>query len=311
MNLPRTYVGVDVAKAWLDVHTADGATRRIDNTGPALARFVRHADPDACVVFEASGGYERALMAALSGAGVAWHRVNPRHARAFAQATGQLAKTDKVDARVLARMGTALELTPEGARDPARQRLADFIARLHDLKGQRQAEANRLEHAADPIIATDIRDMIATLDRRIERFETLIANQIASQAPLRALKARLETMPGIGPTLSAELIAWLPELGQLSRREVANLAGLAPQACDSGTKRGKRHIWGGRSGLRRTLYLAAFNASRYDQRFRTYRTKLQDAGKPTKVALVATARKLLTILNQMIRTDTDYQKTTS
>ena len=305
MTLPQTYIGVDVSKNWLDIHAPDTTHQRLPNTVKALTTFARTAS-SACVIFEATGGYERPLMAALAQADVGYQRVNPRHAREFARATGRLAKTDKVDAAMLARMGAALQLTAQAAPDPARQRLADFIARLQDLKVQRQGEANRLKQAHDPFIARDIKRMIAVLQRRIAAFEARIVAQIIDHPALRALYHRLQTMPGIGPTLAAELLAKLPELGQLSRRKIASLAGLAPVACDSGLRRGKRHIWGGRRDLARVLYLAAFIASRYDPRFKAYRKRLQDNGKPTKVAITATARKLLTILNQMVKTQTDY-----
>jgi transposase len=300
-------IGVDIAKDWIDIHhLSDGQSKRLATTRSALARFATEAR-GALVVFEASGGYERPLTEALSTAGCAFARVNPRQAREFARATGRLAKTDRVDAAMLAEMGRALRLKPSPVRAPERVRLADLMARRDDLSDMLRREANRIKQARDAWIKNDIKTMLRVLERRLVRVEAEISAQIEAHEVLARAAARLQSMPGIGPILAASLVARLPELGRLDRRAIASLAGLAPHACDSGVFRGKRRVWGGRAEVRRSLYLAGFIASRYDPRLRAFRTRLEAAGKPAKVAIVAVARKLLTILNAMFRDGNNYR----
>lgn len=300
-------IGVDIAKDWIDIHhLSDGQSKRLATTRSALARFATEAR-GALVVFEASGGYERPLTEALSTAGGAFARVNPRQAREFARATGRLAKTDRVDAAMLAEMGRALRLKPSPVRAPERVRLADLMARRDDLSDMLRREANRIKQARDAWIKNDIKTMLRVLERRLVRVEAEISAQIEAHEVLARAAARLQSMPGIGPILAASLVARLPELGRLDRRAIASLAGLAPHACDSGVFRGKRRVWGGRAEVRRSLYLAGFIASRYDPRLRAFRTRLEAAGKPAKVAIVAVARKLLTILNAMFRDGNNYR----
>lgn len=304
--MPRDVIGVDVAKSWIDVHRLETEeSRRVPVTGRDLGRFAAEA-ADALVVFEASGGYERPLMEALAAAGVDFVRVNPRQAREFARATGRLAKTDRTDARMLAEMGRALGLSADPPEDPARLRLAALVARREDIADMIRRERNRLAQTRDGWLRRDIGDHLRVLERRLRRVEDEIARQITENETLAKREARLRTVPGIGRILAAALVAQMPELGRLDRRAAASLAGLAPHACDSGLFRGKRRIWGGRGPARRALYLAGLVASRHDPRFRTFRSRLRDAGKPPKVAIVAVARKLLTILNAMLRDGRDY-----
>jgi len=308
MTLPRDVLGVDVAKDWIDVFTlSTGGRQRIATTKAALARFAETA-VGAFVVFEASGGYERPLAAALARAGVAFARVNPRQARDFARATGRLAKTDRVDAEVLARMGQALDLAPTSPEEPDRARLADLIARRDDLGGMIRAEKNRAATARDPWIAREIVRIVRVLERHLAALGAEIAALLAACQRLDAEARRLRSVPGVGPLVSATLVARLPELGRLDHRQIVALAGLAPHACDSGLSRGKRHVWGGRAEVRRALYLAAFVASSRDPRFKAFRQRLQAAGKPLKVAITACARKLLIILNAMVRSGQDYRR---
>lgn len=307
MTLPQDVIGVDIAKGWIDTFTLSSRTHeRIAMTKPALARFARGA-AGCLVVCEASGGHERPLVAALAAAGVDCARVNPRQAREFARATGRLAKTDRVDAEVLARMGRALSPAPTPPVDPARARLADLVARRDDLVAGIGRERNRARTATDAWIAREIAGLLRVLQAHLKAVEGQIAALIEAHAALAEDQRRLTTVPGIGPALSTVLIARLPELGQLDHRRIASLAGLAPHACDSGLHRGKRHIWGGRADVRRSLYLAAFIGSRYEPSLKAFRKRLKDAGKPTKVAITACARKLLNILNAMIRDAKDHQ----
>ena len=311
MTLPQDVIGVDIAKGWIDAFTLSSRKHeRIATTKQALARFAR-ACAGALVVCEASGGYERPLLEALAKAGVPCARVNPRQAREFARATGRLAKTDQVDAEILARMGRAISPEPTPPVDPERARLADLVARRDDIVASIGREKNRARTTSDLWIAREIARLLRVLQAHLKAVEGQIAAHIDACAALAEDQRRLTTVPGIGPALSAVLIARLPELGQMDHRRIASLAGLAPHACDSGLHRGKRHVWGGRADVRRTLYLAAFIASRYDPALRAFRKRLQDAGKPTKVAITACARKLITILNAMFRDTKDHQTTTA
>ncbi|MDP3738652.1 MAG: IS110 family transposase [Hyphomonadaceae bacterium] len=309
----QNILGVDVAKDWIDVcDPASGRMRHIETAPRALKRFAADLAPGTLVVLEASGGYERPLMEALEAPGirdrgVAYARVNPRQAREFARATGRLAKTDNVDAAMLAEMGRALDLRPAAPADPARRRLAALVARREDLAQMITAESNRLACAREAFVRADIRSLLAVLKRRKLRLETEIEAHKRRHAELDALDRRLRTAPGVGPAVASVLLACMPELGQTDRRGAACLGGLAPHASDSGHSKGKRCIWGGRAEVRRSLYLAAFIASRCDPELRAFRKRLQDRGKPFKVAIIATARKLLTILNAMIRERRDYQ----
>ncbi len=306
MTMPHNIIGVDVAKDWIDTHDlATGAARRIASSPRVLRDFARSLG-DVFVVFEASGGYDRPLAEALAAEGVGYARVNPRQAREFARATGRLAKTDKVDAAVLAEMGRAIDLRPSPPEDPVRSRLRELVARRGDLVAAITRERQRLGQARDRFVRRDITSMLRLLCRRRDKLEAEIAGQVQADEQLARIDRRLQSLPGIGAVLSTGLIAGLPELGQLDRRAIASLAGLAPHACDSGRYRGKRRIWGGRAPVRRILYLAAFIASRYDQRFKAFRQRLAEAGKPFKVAIIAVARKLLTVLNAMVRDNRDY-----
>ena len=204
-------------------------------------------------------------------------------------------------------MGQAFDLAPTPPEEPDRARLADLIARRDDLGGMVRAEKNRAAMARDRWIARDIARIARVLERHLAALEAEIAALLAACERLDAEFRRLRSAPGVGPLVSAILVARLPELGHLDHRRIAAMAGLAPHACDSGLSRGKRHIWGGRADVRRALYLAAFVASGRDSRFKAFRQRLQTAGKPFKVAITACARKLLTILNAMARSNQDYR----
>lgn len=311
MSMPQTIIGVDVSESWIDAyHLSDGRHERIGMTRAALARFARDAK-GALVVLEASGACERPLLAALTRAGTDHVRVNPGRARDFARASGQLAKTDRADAEVLARMGAALGLKPQAAQPEHQQRLAGLVARREDVVAMITAEGNRTRRVSDAFVRKDIAASIRALRARLKAIADEIARLIAAVPDLAQAQARLTSMPGIGPVTAATILARLPELGQLDRRQIASLAGLAPRARDSGIFRGKRTICGGRADVRRSLYIAAFVASRCDPSLRAFRNRLEANGKPAKAAIIATARKLLTILNAMFKTGTGYRSTTT
>lgn len=305
--MPQNVIGVDVAKDWIDIFDRRaGRCRRIDTTPSALHAFARkHAD--ALFVFEASGGYERPLTDALANADAPYIRVNPRQAREFARATGRLAKTDRVDAQVLAEMAAALELKPTTRPSPERRRLADLVARREDIVAMIGQETNRLKQAADEFVGRDIKSLLTVLERRKAKLGDEIAAHIERHEGLAALDKRIRTAPGVGGVIAPALIAGLPELGTLDRRKIAALAGLAPHACESGKRIGKRRIWGGRTQVRKALYLAAFIASRRNPELKAYRKRLEENGKCAKAAIIACARKLLTQLNACVKEQRDYE----
>ena len=309
MTLPQNYIGVDIAKDWIDVfHASSSKHERIAMTKQSLARFARAAK-GCLVICESSGGYERPLTRALAEWGVDYARVNPRQAREFARATGQLAKTDKVDAQILARMGRALDLKPTPPPAPERAHLAELVARREDLVTNIGRETNRLDRAGDIWIIKEIKSLINVLDKQLSAIEARIDAVIKASCALTTANRRLRSVKGIGPVVASVLMARLPELGQMDHRKTASLAGLAPHANDSGLRRGKRLIWGGRAEVRRALYIAAKSASQWDPVFIAFRKRLTDAGKPFKVAIIACARKMLTILTAMFKNGEDYRKT--
>jgi transposase len=297
------YIGVDVSRAWIDTFcpiTQQHNHLAMDPT--TLHTFAaKLSGKGVVVVLEATGGCERPLLNALITHKVGYARVNPRQAREFARATGRLAKTDAVDAAMLADMGAKLALKADDPIDLHRVRLADLVARRDDLTGYIVKEKQRLGTTHDIFIKDDIAAVLTCLKAQKKAVETEIAAHIKAVPQLASLDQALRTVPGIGATICATLVAGLPEIGSFDRRALASLAGLAPHACDSGVRRGTRHIWGGRANIRRALYLAAFIASRIDPTLKAYREHLQDQKKSFKVAIIATARKLLTHINAMIR----------
>jgi transposase len=304
----QIFVGVDVAKDWLDTHHPRRGATRIDNSPAAARAFAaRCAKEGAWVVFEASGGYDHQLRDALEAAGVCFSRINPRQARDFARAMGVIGKTDRVDARMLSELGVRLTPAPTPPLPPARRALQAQATRRRQLVEMRKQEATRLQQTADPDARADIRGVVALFDRRIAKIEARMTDLVAADAELAAIDRRLRTAPGVGPIVAATLIAELPELGQLDRRSIAALAGLAPVARDSGRRSGPRSIGGGRPIVRTILYLAALQASRRSTAFIRFRDRLQGKGKSGKAAIIATARKLLVTLNAMLASGTDYR----
>jgi transposase len=252
--MPQTVIGCDLARGWIDTHVLpSGSTARIENTADAVTGWTASLPSDALVVFEATSGCDAPLIEALSAHGIRFARVNPRQAREFARALGVLAKTDRVDARILAEMGRMLPLEATAPPDPDRVRLADFLRRRKQLIEMRKAEKVRRHNAGQPAILREIETTIALLDQRVAHMDREIAALIETSPALAEQARLLSAVPGIGPTVLATLLGELPELGTLCRRRIASLAGLAPHARESGTWRGTRRIWGGRRKVREAL----------------------------------------------------------
>jgi transposase len=284
-----------------------GRAVRLPNTPAAITALVAQwQDKPTRVLFEATGAYDLALRQGLEQAGIRFARVNPARARDFARAAGFLAKTDAIDAAMLAAMAQCLNPPPARPGQPERQRLALLHKRRDQLVATRQQERTRL-HDATADIATDIARHIAWLSAEIAALQTRIANLIATHDTLKQNARLLRSAPGVGPVTATALIALLPELGQRSPQTIAALAGLAPLTVESGQFRGKSQIRGGRSRVREALYMAAVTTVRSQSRFAKTYQSLRAAGKPAKLALIAVARKLLITLNAMIRDNRAFQ----
>lgn len=306
------FVGIDVSKESLDVAAhASGARLQAENSEQGLKQLCERLlgmSPE-LVVMEASGGYERLCAATLTQAGLAVAVVNARQVRAFALATGVLAKSDAVDARVLAHFAAAVRPPARPLPDEQRQALDELMGRRRQLVGMLVMEKNRLAQARGPRVRRDIKSLIAVLEKRIKGCDGDLQQLIQASPLWRAQEDLLRSFNGIGPVNARMLVAELPELGTLNRKEIASLTGLAPISRDSGKYKGRRSIAGGRGQVRSTLYMAAVCAIRANPAIRTFYQRLREAGKPAKVALVACMRKILTILNAMLRNQTRWQAT--
>lgn len=309
MTGPAVFVGIDVAQATLDVALLpSGETWQVANDEPGIRALLTRLQPHAptLIVLEATGGYERATVAALATAGLPVVVANPRQVRDFARATGQLAKTDTLDALILALFADRVRPAVRPLPELATQELAALLARRRQLIEMLGAERQRLGLAAASV-RRSLTQHIAWLERQLGRVDDDLDGLIQASPLWRAKDDLLQSVPGIGPVVSRTLLAMLPELGHLSHKEIAALVGVAPLARDSGTLRGKRSVWGGRAPVRTALYMAALVAARWNPVLKIFYTRLRDAGKPAKVALTACARKLLTILNAMARSNTYWQ----
>ena len=308
-------VGIDVSKRTLSVAVYPTGQRWTSEASAgaiaALVTRVQALSPR-IVVLEATGGYERAVAGALAAAEVPVAVVNPRQVRAFAQALGHTAKTDTIDADVLAEFGAKVEPQVRGVDDPATQALAAMVARRRQLLEMLGMERARLEHAPPTgHLTRELRRHIRWLEKRVADIDEEIGTSIQHHPTWRVREQLLRSVPGIGPTTARTLIGELPELGGLDRRAIAALGGVAPMNCDSGAFRGQRHIQGGRGAVRATIYMAALTATRHNPVLRAFYQRLRARGKPAKVALVATMRKLLTIVNAMLKHQTSWVQAAS
>lgn len=311
--MTKQVIGIDVGKEKLDVGQSD--TKRVrdwknDEAGRAELGDWVVEQKASLVVVEASGGYETALVSELVGRGLAVALVNPTRVRAFARAEGILAKTDKIDARVIARFGATMKPQARARREEEQVALNEKITRRRQLVQMRTAEKNRLQ-TASPTMVAHIGGHIAWLEAEIEALEKQISQAIKANPEWTETANRVESVPGIGFVTAATLVADLPELGQLNRQKIAALVGVAPFNQDSGKKRGKRRIFGGRTSVRSVLYMATLSAIRHNPVIKDFYQRLLDKGKLKKVALTACMRKLLVILNTMIKTGQDWNPSNS
>ncbi len=312
-NTAECWVGIDVSKVWIDVFVLleekKAETFRCARTKPALAELAKKLlpyDPQG-IILEATGGLEVPVIAALDAAGLKVMRMNPKRVRDFANGMGFLAKTDALDAQVLARFGSRARPPYRGFPPVERQQLAAFMARVQQLTVDRAAERTRLHQVTEPFLKESGKRMIAGYGKEIAQVEKQMVALVAKSETWKEQETLLRTAPGVGSKTALVLLAQLPELGHVNRGEIAALGGLAPFASDSGFDKGKRHIRGGRGGIRSALYIASWTSTRVPGTLQEFYMRLVAAGKPKQVALIAVARKLLIALNEMVRTNTPWR----
>jgi len=303
------FVGIDVAKHSFDVAVLPGgqsASLTYDDAGLAQLLELLRPHGTCFIVLEATGGLQRRLVGELIEAGQHVAVVNPRQARDFARATGKLAKSDRIDAAGLARFAQQMKPRTVEKTSDKQAELAALVARRRQLKTMAVAETNRREMARPSKVVKSVDKVLKLLEKEVEQIDAAIAQLIVSDDQWRDQAERLKSVPGVGPATSATLVAELPELGRLNRREISALVGVAPYNHDSGKLRGKRAIWGGRANIRCALYMATLSAQRCNPIIRAFAERLQKAGKPFKVVLIACMRKLLTILNVLAKTNQSW-----
>ena len=309
MQTPSVYVGIDVSKTRLDVAVRpSGGLSHVTYDVAGITTVVTQLSQKQPIriVVEATGGLERPLVRALVAAALPVIVVNPRQVRDFAKATGQLAKTDALDAQVLARFAEVIHPSLRALPDPQTQELAALLARRRQVLAMQRAEQNRLDRA--PVrVQNRIEVHLHWLGDELARLDEELDDQIQQSPMWRAREDLLQSVPGIGPVMCRTVLAELPELGLLNRKQIAALVGVAPFNRDSGRLRGHRTIWGGRAPVRTALYMATLVATRWNPVIRPFYQRLRDAGKAPKVALVAAMRKLLTILNAMLQHGTPWR----
>lgn len=303
------FVGIDVSKDTLDIGLYPTLeTLRVPNDQNGLDELIKRLEPIApqLIVFEATGGYETLAASSLAVAGLAVVVVNARQIRDFAKSIGQLAKTDVIDAGVIARFASAVRPELRAVKDNRTQELTGLVARRRQIVEMIVAETNRIRTASRRT-RRDIQTHIHWLQKRLDQIDAEIKHDIQNGPLWRTTDQILQSTPGVGPTTSAMLISCVPELGQLNRKKIASLIGVAPLNRDSGRFKGRRMIWGGRAQVRSVLYMSTLSAIRFNPIIRQFYQRLRNAGKCFKVALVACMRKLLIILNAMVRDQTKWR----
>ena len=303
-----TFVGIDVSKKSLEIHVLPSGEHfsvNYDKSGlTTLVKKLKALQQLQVILMEATGGYEKRLAAELCAAGL--NKVcikNPRFIREFTRSTGQLAKTDTIDAAMIARFAQMFNLEPVPIASQDEEQLKALISRRLQLTKIRASEKNRLEKASSLHVISSLEKIIKLLDSEIKEIDQIIEHTIRKNPVWSAKEKKMRKIKGVGPATACQLLAALPELGQLNRRQIASLAGLAPINRDSGQFRGIRMIWGGRSAVRKALYMATLVATKYNPTIRKFYNRLLATGKPKKLALTACMRKLLIILNSTLKTE--------
>lgn len=301
--MEKVYIGIDVSKDTLDAAAYDNdKTWQVTNDERGIEQLIKDMQQSGpvLVVMESTGGYETQVAYALSQAGIPCAVVNPREVRDFARATKKLAKTDSIDARVLAHFAAVIKPEVRPLSDEDSAELEALLARRRQIVEMITAEKNR-SHTARQAVSQDIKDHIVYLQKKLADIDSNLSGKLKESPAQKLREELLRSVPGVGPTLSMTLLIDLPELGQLNRRQIAALAGIAPLNRDSGAYRGKRRIWGGRPHVRATLYMAALVATRFNPVIEAFYDRLCAAGKAKKVALVACMHKMLNILNAILK----------
>lgn len=304
MQENKVFAGIDVSKDALDVAVCPGGESwRADNTGEGIEEITKHIKElrVSLVVAEATGGLEIQVVSALALSGIDVAVVNPRQVRDFAKATGKLAKTDSIDAGVLARFAEAVRPDVRPLKGKEERELSELVSRRTQVVQMMVAEKNRLGQTDSKTVRKELKAHIVWLERRLDGIDKNIDSAIKGSPIWRAKDDLLRSVPGVGKTMSSMLLAGMPELGVLNRRQVAALVGVAPLNRDSGLFHGRRLVWGGRADVRATLYMATLSAVRFNPIIRAFYQRLRGGGKKPKVALTACMRKLIVILNAMVR----------
>jgi len=296
-------IGIDISKPMLDVfRLATGEHRQFSNDKPGCTRLIRWIGNEPVrIVFEPTGPYHRLLEQTLTKAGIAAVKVNPRYARRFAEATGELAKTDRIDAAILARMGAALDLEARPARPENHHDLRELSVARQALIKDRIAARNRAQVARNALLRRQLKARLSQIEKQITEIEKAMAAIVSADETLARRREILASIPGIGPITAMAILVEMPELGNLDGKQVASLAGLAPITRESGGWKGRARIQGGRAALRRALYMPALVALRLNPDMRRKYRALKDAGKPSKVAIAAIMRKLIVLANALVR----------
>jgi len=308
-KLQESFVGIDVSKNSLDVRIeplGESLCVAYDDTGISkICQRLAEVSPT-LIVMEATGGLETRLASELAAQGLPVAVINPRQARDFAKATGQLAKTDLVDAGVLAAFAQAIRPAVRPLKDADTRELGDLVTRRRQLVAMRVQETLRVGATNSKALQKNLKSHIAWLDKQIAKLDDELIQRLRNSGVWKAKDDLLRTVPGVGAVTSLTMLAKCPELGQLNRRQIAKLTGVAPLANDSGKHRGKRFIWGGRADVRAVLYMATISAIRCNPVIKAFAERLKQTGKPAKVVIVACMRKLLTIMNAMIKSNTPW-----
>lgn len=312
-DLKETFVGIDVSKARLDVAVHEPATDwQVEHTEAGIAALIERLQSlqPTLIVLEATGGYELVLVAELAAARLPVVITNPRRVRNFARATGKLAKTDKLDARMLAHFAAAIRPAPRTLPSEQEEHLTALLTRRRQIVEMLTVEKNRLHTVRAPLHA-DIAEHLAWLTDKLAKLDAEIDQFIQGSGLWSEKASLLNSVPGVGRITTSTLLAMLPELGTLNRQEIAALVGVAPLNRESGRKAGRRHVYGGRTAVRTVLYMAALSASKHNSKIRQFYEHLIQQGKEKKVALTACMRKLLVILNAMLRTRQPWRAETA